>query len=98
MISKKLSPERKNCESPLCVRETFSEVLNHSFREMNAIARGVEARLDLLTGRSEIVTQRTIDIGRKLDIPEEEILKWSALRLTHDSERNGVITGITKLA
>ena len=98
MVSKKHSSERKNYESPLCIQETFSEVPSRPFHEMNAIARGVEAKLDLLTGRSEIVTQGTIDIGRELGIPDEEIQKWASLRLTHDYERNGVITGVTKMA
>ncbi len=91
MVSKKLSLERKDYESPLCIEEKDEQVLSESFNEMNAIARGIEARFDLLAGRSKIVTQRTIDIGRQLGIPEKEIQRWAALRSMHDAERNRVI-------
>jgi len=73
------------------LKKKDKQALSESFNEMNAIARGVEARFDLLTGRSKVVTQGTIDIGRRLSIPEKEIQRWAALRSIHDSERNGVI-------
>jgi hypothetical protein len=88
MDSKKLSPERKHYESPICVEERDQQGLSESFHEMDAIARGVEARLDLLTSRSTIVIQKTIDVARQLDMPEEEIQSWATLRFMHDSERN----------
>ncbi len=87
MVSKKLSPEGKDYESPLCVEEKDKQALSESFNEMNAISRGIEARFDLLTSRSKIVTQRTIDIGRQLGILEMDIQRWAALRSMHDSER-----------
>ena len=59
--------------------------------QINAIARGVEVKQDLLTGHSKIVTQRTIDIARQLSIPEEAIKRWASVRLTLDSESSAVI-------
>jgi len=63
-----------------------------SSTEMDAIACGVEAKLDPLSSHSKMVTQRTIDIARHLDIPEEEIQRWAAAKARLDSERNRVIT------
>ena len=71
--------------------ERDEQVLSKSFKEMDAIARGVEAKLDLLTGHSEIVIQRTIDIARQLGIPKKEIQRWAGVKTTRDSERNRVI-------
>ena len=65
--------------------------ISKSSTEMNAIARGVEARLDSLLGYSKIVTQETIDIARQLGIAEEEIQEWAAVKARLDSERNRVI-------
>ena len=59
-----------------------------SSAEMDAIARGVEAKLDPLSSYSKTVTQRTIDIARHFDIPEEEIQKWAAAKARLDSEKN----------
>jgi len=58
---------------------------------MDAIARGVEARLDSLLGYSKIVTQETSDIARQLDMPEEEIKRWAAERVRHNARRNAAI-------
>ena len=62
-----------------------------AFNQMNAIARGVEAKLDLLFGYSKIVTQETCDIARRIDIPERGIRRWVALRARHDAKRNAAI-------
>ena len=61
------------------------------FNQMNAIACGVEAKLDLLFGYSKIVTQETCDIAWRIDIPEREIQRWAALRARHDAKRNAAI-------
>ena len=58
---------------------------------MDAIARGVEAKVDPFSSYSKMVTQRTIDIARKLDIPDEEIQEWTEAKAKLDSERNGII-------
>lgn len=54
--------------------------------EINAIACGIEVKLNLVTGFSNIVTQRSIDIARQLDIPEKEIQRWTAARSMFDFE------------
>ena len=50
------------------------------FKQMNAIARGVEAKLESLDGHSETVTQGTIKVARGLVIPEKAVQRWSAAR------------------
>ena len=92
MVSKQSSLERKDYGPPLCTEEKSRQAPSEYLNEMNAIARGVEARLDLLIGCSKIVIQRTIDIGRRLSIPEKEIQRWAAMRPIYDSERNEVIS------
>ena len=47
---------------------------------INAIARGVEARVEFLTRYPEVVAQETVKIARRLQIPEEEIEAWVAAR------------------
>ena len=61
--------------------------------EMDAIARGVEARLDPFSSYSRIVNQKTIDIARQLGIAEEEIQAWATAKAKLDSERDKVIKG-----
>ncbi len=60
-----------------------------SSAEMDAIARGVEAKVD--HGYLKLVTQRTIDIARKLGIADKEIQKWAAAKAQLDSKREGAI-------
>ena len=54
------------------------QATGESSTQMDAIARGVEAKLDPLSNYSKLVTERTIDIAQKLGIAEEEIQKWAA--------------------
>jgi len=49
--------------------------------EMEAIASGVEAKLDPFSAYSKVVTQRTIKIAQQLGIAEEEIQRWEAAKL-----------------
>ena len=49
--------------------------------EMDAIARGVEAKLDPFPAHSKVVTQKTVEIARQLGIAEGEIQRWAASRL-----------------
>jgi len=67
------------------------QATSKSSTEIDAIAFGVEARLDLLLGYSKIAAQETIDIARQLDIAEEEIQEWAAAKAMLGSERNRVI-------
>jgi hypothetical protein len=48
--------------------------------DMNAIAYGVAAWFEENTGYSENVTGMTVEISRKLGVPEEEITRWAARR------------------
>jgi len=67
------------------------QVTSKSSVRMDAIARGVEARFDLLLGISKIIIQETIDIARRLDILEQEIQSWMAARARLVSERDRAI-------
>ena len=91
MTNKKLSANKKDCEMPRCVEEKDKQAISKSFEQMNAIARGVEVRLDLLTGHLKKVTQESTDIARRLGIREKEIQRWIAVKTMHDCERNKVI-------
>ena len=51
-----------------------------SSAEIDAIARGIEAKLDPLSNYSKTVTQRTVDIARQLGIAEEGIEAWAAVK------------------
>jgi DNA-binding NtrC family response regulator len=62
-----------------------------SSTEIDAIAFGVETRLDLLLGYSKIAAQETIDIARQLGITDEEIQEWAEVKVMLGSERNKVI-------
>ena len=55
--------------------------------EMDAIARGVEAKIDPFAAFSRVVTERTIEIARQLDIAEEKIQRWAAAKTKLDSKR-----------
>ncbi len=48
--------------------------------EIDAIARGVEAKLDPLSNYSKLVTERTISIAQQLGIDEKEIQRWAAAK------------------
>ena len=59
-----------------------------SFSEINAIAYGVDAQVDYFDFHSNIVTQKTVELARWLDMPGKEIEKWSIARNELYSERN----------
>ncbi len=91
---KKHLTERSDYQTPLYLNseEENKQAMEQSFSKMNAIAHGVEAKYELLTGYSYIVTQRTIEIAQQLGIPEEEIQRWADGREMLNSERNRLIT------
>lgn len=62
--------------------------------DIDAIAYGVEAWLEENTGYSRRVTEVTGDIARKLAVPEDEIKRWIASRLIHDTEKSSVIKSL----
>jgi DNA-binding response OmpR family regulator len=49
-------------------------------QEIDAIANGIEVKLDLTDKRSTIVTSKTIEIAKEIGIPEERIIHWVAKR------------------
>ena len=59
--------------------------------EMDAIARGLEAKYELLSGSSYMVTHKTIEIAQQLGIADEEIQGWVDARARLDFERNRII-------
>ena len=60
--------------------------------EMDAIASGVEVLLDPFLGYSKMVTQRTVDIARRLGINEKEIERWSVEKASLDLKKDIVAT------
>jgi len=58
---------------------------------ISAIAHGVEAKLNSLSGFSEMVTQQSIDIARQLEIPEKEVQRWATARSMFNSERRRIV-------
>lgn len=59
--------------------------------EINAIAHGVEAKLNSLAGFSEMVTQQSVEIARQLGMSEEEIQRWATTRSMLDSQRSRAV-------
>lgn len=49
--------------------------------ELDAIYHGVEQRIDHIIGSSKIVTERTVQIAGRLQIPEGKIRQWKEGRL-----------------
>jgi len=50
--------------------------VSNSFIEIEAISKGVEAQIDPLSTISGVITQRTVEIARRIGINEAEIQKW----------------------
>jgi DNA-binding response OmpR family regulator len=63
---------------------------------MDAIAYGVEAKLDLHDGHLETVTQRTIDVARWFGIDEAEIERWTTARTRFDCLNRMPINSLLK--
>ncbi len=57
-----------------------SRAKGSSFSEMDAIAQGIEANTNPSYSRLQMVTPKTIEISRRLGIPESEIQIWVAAR------------------
>ena len=55
--------------------------------DINAISYGVAAWFEENSGYSDNVTGMTIEIARKLGVPEREIGKWAARRSTLNAQR-----------
>ena len=61
------------------------------FSQIDAVARGVKARPESPTVHSRVVIQETVNIARRLQIPEEEIGRWATVRQMLDSQINAAI-------
>jgi DNA-binding response OmpR family regulator len=55
-------------------------------REIDAIASGIEVKLNLSDKRSTTVTSRTIEIAREIGMPEERIIQWVEMRAKTNRE------------
>jgi DNA-binding response OmpR family regulator len=56
------------------------------FQELDAIATGIEVKLDLTDKRSTTVTSKTIETARDIGIPDEIIIQWVRKRAKNKSE------------
>ena len=61
---------------------------SRSLSEINAIAYGVDARVDYFDFHSKIVTDETVEMACQLDLPRTEIEKWAVVRDQLYSERD----------
>ncbi len=59
-------------------------------KEIDAIARGVEAKLDPFAAFSGVVTERTVKIARQLGLPKKEIQRWAAEKAKFVSKKNRI--------
>lgn len=57
------------------------------YDDINAIAYGVAAWLEENSGYTDNITGMTIEIARKLGVPEKEIGRWAARRSTLNAQR-----------
>ena len=91
--TQKQLPEKSDYQTPLCRGSETEDrsAVGESHRQMDAIARGVEVRHDLIFGHSKIIAQETVDIARQLGIPEKVINRWVDARSALDSEMNRII-------
>lgn len=58
---------------------------------MDAIARGVDTRLDQLFGYSALVNKETVRVARQLGVAQKQIQRWLAIRSEHVATRNARI-------
>ena len=67
--------------------ETKEATASKPSASIDAIALGVEVKLDPLSNYSKLVTERTVEVARRLGIDEEEIQQWVAERARLDSSK-----------
>jgi len=66
--------------------------VGQSLRTINAIAIGVDAQVDYFDFHSKIVTEKTVDLARRLGLPAKEVEKWEITRNKQHTERRGYIS------
>jgi DNA-binding response OmpR family regulator len=93
-VSSSINTALENREHLLVKKD--SQINEESFNPMDAIAYGVEAKLDLRDGHLKMVTQRTIDIARWFGIDEAEIQRWVAARTRFDCLNKKQINSLLK--
>jgi hypothetical protein len=91
-----VSPGNGDCQPPMVekVAEQTRKPRGTSVAIMDSIACGVEAWLDESTSYSRRVTETTVDIARKLGVPEGEIERWANRRLTCSTEKGKAIKSL----
>jgi DNA-binding response OmpR family regulator len=58
---------------------------NRTYREMDAIAYGLDRRIDQIVGHSRIVTEETVKVARQLGLPEAEVQNWVSARISTEN-------------
>ena len=66
------------------------KVEDRSFEEMNAIARGVESRLDQIIGHSKIVMDRTVAVALHFGMSQDVVQRWVKARQISEPEKGEV--------
>ena len=79
---------RKNTAPPINNYQTLDSKTESSLDRLDAIARGVEAIIDHYDFHDRIVTERTIEVARSMDIPQSDIETWTAARQQRASSIN----------
>jgi hypothetical protein len=92
-----LTPESGDCLSiEGKVKQQTNKTQGNFLDIMDSVAYGVEAWFEEKTDYFRRVVETTQDIARKLGLPEAEIDRWSACRLTRYMERDRVIKSLLK--
>jgi DNA-binding response OmpR family regulator len=96
----KAALEKKEKTAPVAVKSEITALSDEErdIHEMDAIASGIEAKLDLTDKRSAIVSQQTISVARELGIPEERIKQWEAKRTSKDKKNDDTLKKFRKNA
>lgn len=89
-------PGNGDCQPPVVekVEERTKKPRGASGAIMDSIACGVEAWFEESISYSRKVTEMTVDIARKLGVPESEIERWANRRLTCSTEKGRAIKSL----
>jgi FixJ family two-component response regulator len=100
-LTASISAVLRNRKRPNSVSIQFEKVENtnrgrnavgQSLKTINAIAIGVDAQVDYFDFHSKIVTEKTVDLARRLSLPAKEIEKWKVTRNKQYTERREYIS------
>ena len=70
----------------------IKQTINKPHTEMDAIAHGVEIKTDPFSLYEKSVTQKTIEIARKLQIDEKEIQNWVVEKIKLNRQKKVLIS------